>query len=126
MKIFKLAAIAFLFTFVSSCINSTSCEKDTNKNRKFTGYIVEKEYIPSHRRDVTPQKQITNTPVPMAPIIAYRMNEDRKEEEIYNAEILPAEWTWFIANRYEIISYKVDSTTFDTKQCGEQVTVIVN
>lgn len=81
-----------------------------NKDKTFTGYLVAKEYTPEHMNTES-QKTISYAilgthPMPMPPRYKIR-----------------AKWNWYIANRDEVIQISVSKEMFDTKKCGDKITI---
>ncbi len=100
----KLAfASLFLAVVLSGCVD---------ENETFTGYLVAKEYTPEHmsnKSEKTISYAIVIVPTRVAPPPAPHK--------------VDAKWVWFIANRNEVIQKYVSQEMFDTKKCGDKVTV---
>ena len=77
----------------------------------FTGFIVAKEYTPEHMSDQGVQTMSYAISVPVI------VSHPPAPHKVY------AEWVWFVANRDCTIRRSVSREMFNTKKCGEKVTV---
>ena len=96
-------ASVFLAAGLSGCVD----ESET-----FTGYIVAKEYTPEHMSNES-AKTISYAAVIITPRVPPRTPPHKVD----------AKWVWFIANKNRVIQKRVSQQMFDTKKCGDKVTV---
>ena len=92
------------FSYVLLAVLFSGCVDD---NETFTGYLVAKEYTPEHMSNES-AKIISYAAVITPPPTPYKVNAER---------------VWFIANRNEVIQKSVSQQMFNTKKCGDKVTV---
>jgi hypothetical protein len=97
----KFISVILLPLFLYGCCD----EKEI-----FTGFIVAKEYTPEHMSN---QGSYPVSYAVVVPIIAH----PPAPHKVY------AEWVWFVANRDCVIRRCVSKEMFNTKKCGEKVTV---
>jgi hypothetical protein len=99
------------FAYVLLAVVLSGC---VDKNETFTGYIVAKEYTPEHMSNESEETISYAGFVPVIPHHVTRPPAPRKVD---------AKWIWFIANRCGVIQKCVSQQMFDTKKCGDKVTV---
>lgn len=76
--------------------------------KPFKGFLVCKEYIPGHMDDKnvqSVQEAIVFVPHP-------QMSEP---------EYIPSEWHFYVANKYGVRDFKVDSLTYLRHKVGERI-----
>ena len=83
-----------------------------DQNQTFTGYLVAKEYTPEHMSNESEKT------VSYATIVPYVTHVNPPPPHKVDAK-----WVWYIANKNEIICKAVNKDVFDTKKCGEKITV---
>ncbi len=93
-KILLIIVIASLF----------SCEDEP---KTFKGYIVCKEYVPEHMSNETPPRYNYAAVVPH-PVIVHQTPPHKVE----------AEYVWYLANKYEVKSFRVNKGLFNKYKCG--------
>lgn len=85
-----------------------------DKNEQFTGYLVCKEYTPSHMSNES-VNSIEYSYVPIHPITTHHPPpKPHRVEEKY---------TWYVANKHRVIERQVTKELFNSKKCGEKVTI---
>ena len=80
--------------------------------KPFKGFLVCKEYIPGHMDDEhakTVQEAYVHVPVP---VVCPRRHEP---------EYIPSEWHFYVANKYGVRDFKVDSLTYLRHKVGERI-----
>lgn len=96
----KKIILAFsLLTVLSGC-----------KTKPFKGFLVCKEYIPGHMDDKQP-KSIQEAYV-YVPVVYPRTHEP---------EYVPSEWHFYVANKYGVRDFQVDSLTYLRHKVGERI-----
>lgn len=98
------------FAYVLLAVVLSGC---CDKSETFTGYLVAKEFTPEHMSNENVKTISYAGYVPIVPHITPAPAPHKVD----------AEWTWFIANRNEVIQKCVSQEMFDTKKCGDKVTV---
>lgn len=83
----------------------TSCE-----NKPFKGFLVCKEYIPGHMDD-EPAKSVQEAYV-YVPVVTPRT---------HTPKYIPSEWTFYVANKYGVRQFHVDSLTYIRHKVGERI-----
>jgi hypothetical protein len=99
----RLIIITLLSTLIS-CVDP---------NEKFTGYIVAKDYTPEHMSDKS-SKTISYSGLIILPHTVYHKPQPRK---------IPEKWVFHIANKHETISKCVSEKVFNSKKCGDKITI---
>jgi len=90
-------ALLFLTALLSGC-----------DPEPFHGYLVAKEYTPGHMcHDGTRTYSYAYVPVVVVHHHVWKYPE----------------WNWFIANRSGVRCVRVDSATFNTRMCGDTLTL---
>nr|DAM65297.1 MAG TPA: Prokaryotic membrane lipoprotein lipid attachment site [Caudoviricetes sp.] len=80
------------------------------KTKPFKGFLVCKEYIPGHMDDKQP-KSIQEAYV-YVPVVHPRTHEP---------EYVPSEWHFYVANKYGVRDFQVDSLTYLRHKVGERI-----
>lgn len=80
--------------------------------KPFKGFLVCKEYIPGHMDDEHAKTvQEAYVPVPV-PVVYPRRHEP---------EYIPSEWHFYVANKYGVRDFRVDSLTYLRHKVGERI-----
>lgn len=87
-------------------------EPDPKREASFTGYIVAKEYTPAHRSNEVP-KTVSYAVTPIVPRIVTAPPPN----------FVANRWTWYVANKYEVKKFNVDSVMFFSCGCGDKVRI---
>ena len=82
------------------------------KNQPFKGFLVCKEYIPGHM-DNEHAKSVQEAFVPF-PVIPMRRHEP---------EYIPSTWNLYVANKYRVREFQVDSLTYTKHKVGERIVI---
>jgi hypothetical protein len=98
----KKINILFLLLLFTSCVD---------ENETFTGYLVAKEYTPEHMSDKK-VKTYSYSVIVVPPRPASPSPTKVKEK-----------WVWFIANKNMVLERRVTKQLFNTKKCGDKVTI---
>ena len=78
--------------------------------KPFKGFLVCKEFIPGHMDDEYAKTvQEAYVPVPIVP--------PRRPDPEY----IPSEWHFYVANKYGVRDFKVDSLTYLRHKVGERI-----
>jgi len=83
----------------------SSCE-----TKPFKGFLVCKEYVPGHMDDEH-AKIVQEAYVPV-PVVYPRSHE---------SEYVPSEWHFYVANKYGVRDFQVDSLTYLRHKVGERI-----
>jgi hypothetical protein len=83
-----------------------------DKPKTFTGYLVAKEYTPQHMSN---ENERTVSYSVFIPTVVH--NNPPPPHKVNSS------FVWYVANKHQVISKNVDSLRFDTKKCGQLVTV---
>lgn len=94
----------FLLALFSGC---------NSENEKFTGYLVAKEYTPEHMSNETPEKVIYASVI-VPRIVTPHVSKPHKVD---------AKYVWYIANKDIILSREVSYQMFNTRKCGDKITI---
>ena len=94
-----------LFILISLLAVLGSC-----KNQPFKGFLVCKEFIPGHMDDK--HVQSVQEAYVYVPIVHPRRHEP---------EYIPSEWHFYVANKYGVRDFKVDSLTYLRHKVGERI-----
>jgi len=84
-----------------------------DENETFTGYLVAKEYTAEHMSNETP-KTLSYAAVYIPMAHPHTPPPPHK---------IDAQWVWFIANKDAIIERNVSEQMFNTKKCGDKITI---
>lgn len=101
----KILLSAFIAALFSGC---------DNRNEPFTGYLVAKEYRP---------ERMSNEPVRLVDYAAFVPPRVVTVPHSNTPQKIEAEWIWFVANKREVLPFRVSEQMFDTKKCGDKVTM---
>lgn len=80
------------------------------KTKPFKGFLVCKEYIQGHMDDEQPH--IQQEAAVYVPIVYPRTHEP---------EYVPSEWHFYVANKYGVRDFRVDSLTYLRHKVGERI-----
>ena len=83
----------------------SSCE-----TKPFMGFLGCKEYVPGHMDDEH-AKTVQEAYVPV-PVVCPRRHEP---------EYVPSEWHFYVANKYCVREFRVDSLTYIKHKVGERI-----
>ena len=99
------------FKFLILLIVLSSCT-----NNPFIGYIVSKEYVPSHMSNETPTSYVEASYMPhyMPHVVIITHSSPRKVNEKY---------TLFVANKENVQAFHVDKQTFNHYKIMDKVKV---
>lgn len=93
---------------LSIAISLTSCD-----SKPFKGYVVGKEYISGHMCHSEPKKTVEAIVVVPHPVVV---------PPPHHHEWIKATFTLYVANRYEVRQYFVDSLKFQRTKMLDKVT----
>ena len=82
------------------------------KPKSFKGIIVCKEYVKAHMDNEDAHVVEEATFVPPVYYVPHRMHVP---------QLVPLEWKFYVANKYAIRAFYVDSVTYTTHHVGERI-----
>ena len=88
----------------------TSCEE-----KPFTGYLVHKEYVKYHMSNESPK--ITYEASLFGIVVVPHVHRPSQKPKF-----VPSEWKFYVANKYGVRTFKVDSLTYLKYKCGTRMT----
>lgn len=97
-----IIATCLLISVLSSCC--------MNKEKNFIGYIVAKEYTPAHMSNEAGRT------ISYALIVPYIPPSPKPHQ-------IESKFIWYVANKYEVLAFSVDTAKFNAKILGEKVTL---